>query len=85
MDYVDYVKLGQKICDYRNAKYLTQAELAKKIDVSTSYIGHIERGTRIPSVETFFKLCLALDADPGVLLSISVSAITPPLTHRQKK
>ena len=61
--------LGQKIRKQRYQKELTQAELAEKAGVSTSFIGHIERGSRILSLETFLRLCKALDTDPNTLLS----------------
>lgn len=33
-----------------------------------SFLGHIERGSRIMSLETFVSICGALDADAGELL-----------------
>ena len=35
--------------------------LAREIGVSTSFIGHIERGSRVPSVETLWRICQALE------------------------
>lgn len=33
-----------------------------------SFLGHIERGSRIMSLETFVNICGALEADAGELL-----------------
>ena len=38
-------------------------QLAEMVDVSCSFLGHIERGTRIASVETLARLCEALEMD----------------------
>lgn len=51
---INYVKF------YRKQRGLSQAELAKMIDVSRNTISSIERGEYIPSLETAFKLCEAL-------------------------
>ena len=49
---------------------LSQAELAEKIGVCTSFVGHIERGTRKLSVETLYALCKALDTSADFLIGI---------------
>ena len=60
---VDYKKIGQRIREQRKAKKLTMDQLAEMIDISFSYMGHIERGTRVASVETLARLCEALELD----------------------
>jgi DNA-binding XRE family transcriptional regulator len=42
----DYMKIGRNIKRYRHWNELTQEQLAELIGVSTSFVGHIERGTR---------------------------------------
>ena len=68
--------IAKRIKDIRMEKGMTQEELAEKIGVSASFLGHIERGTRIASLETLVKLCQALDTDPNYLLAASTSSIT---------
>lgn len=47
---------------------MTQKELAKKIDVSASYISGLCSGlTEGPSVEVLCRLCMALDVSPAYL------------------
>lgn len=47
---------------------ITQKELAKKTDVSTSYISGLCSGlTEGPSVEVLCRLCMALDVSPAYL------------------
>ncbi len=67
---MDYTPFGQRIRKIRRQHDLTQAELAEKAGLSTSFIGHIERGTRVLSMETFVQLCCILDTDPNTLLSV---------------
>ena len=43
---IDYVALGHRIKEARKAKDVTQEALASACSVSTSHIGHIERGSR---------------------------------------
>ena len=65
---MDYRSMGRRIQELRKQQGLTQQLLAERIGVSTSYIGHIERGTRVLSLETFASLCSALAVDPADLL-----------------
>lgn len=65
---LDYGRIGMRIRQARKAKKLTQGELAQQCGISTSFLGHIERGTRIMSLDTFVNLCEALDADAGEFL-----------------
>lgn len=62
---MDYVELGKRVRINRKKSGLTQEKLAELVDVSTSYIGHIERGTRKLSVDMLHRLCkvLGLSAD----------------------
>lgn len=65
---LDYGKIGMRIRQVRKVKGWSQSELAKKCGVSMSFLGHIERGTRIMSMETFASICEALDAGADELL-----------------
>lgn len=67
---MDYVQLGKRVRIRRTVLELTQAELAERIGVSTSFVGHIERGSRKLSVETLFDLCRALDVSADWLMGI---------------
>ncbi len=65
---LNYEKMGMRIRQVRKAKEMSQNELAKKCGISMSFLGHIERGTRIMSMETFVSICGALDAGADELL-----------------
>ncbi len=68
MKELEYEKVGMRIRQIRKAKGWSQDELAKKCGISMSFLGHIERGTRIMSLETFVSICAALDAAADELL-----------------
>lgn len=65
---LDYSKVGMRIRQVRKAKGWSQDELAKKCGISMSFLGHIERGTRIMSLDTFVNICAALGTDADELL-----------------
>lgn len=68
MQELDYYRIGQRIRQVRKAKGLSQGELAEKCGISMSFMGHIERGTRIMSLDTFVAVCDALGTKADELL-----------------
>ena len=44
--------IGKYIRQYRIEKKMRQEDLAEKTDLSPNYVGMIERGEKIPSLET---------------------------------
>ena len=70
---VDYEKLGVRVRQQRELNNLTQGELARKVGVTGSFIGHIERGEKKASVDTVVALCNALEVSPTLLLQDSLS------------
>ena len=69
MDSLNYGLIGQKIRRARQNLNLSQEQLAEACDLSASFLGHIERGTRKLSLETFAALCSVLNLTPDYLLS----------------
>ncbi len=65
--------LGKKIRRLRINNCLSQARLAEAVDVSTNYIGQIERGDRTPSLDTVIALCNALHASVDYVVSDDIS------------
>ena len=68
MQELDYTKMGLRIRQVRKAKGWSQEALAKKVGISMSFLGHIERGSRIMSMETFVGICEALGVGADELL-----------------
>ena len=67
---MDYVAMGKKIKIRRVIMELTQEQLAEKVWISTSFMGHIERGTRALSVDTLYNLCAALGVSADYLMGL---------------
>lgn len=51
---------GQILLDARKESGITQAELAKRINATRSYISRMENGAITPSVGTFYRIMNAL-------------------------
>lgn len=62
-----YTEIGDKMKAMRSALRMTQAQVAEKAGIDTSFYGQIERGVNIPSLKTFAAIAKALKTDPGDL------------------
>ena len=69
---MDYKDLGSRVRAARRKNGLTQEKLAEKVGISPSFLGHIERGTRVASLETLVALCNELQVTPEYLLAASL-------------
>lgn len=61
--------IGKNIRKFREIKKLRQEDLAEKTDLTTNYIGMIERGEKIPSLETFINILNSLGVSADMVLS----------------
>lgn len=64
-------KWGRRIRAYRKLKGYTQESFSKKIGISVSILGEIERGNRLPKQELLQKIAQALN--------ISMEELAPPI------
>lgn len=60
--------IGKNIRKYRQQKGLRQEDLAEKAGLSVNYIGMIERGDKIPALDTFIVIANALRVSADMLL-----------------
>ena len=67
-----YVFVGKRIKQNRIQLKMTQECLAEKSGISPSFLGHIELGTRKASLDTFVKICNALNVTPNDILIDSI-------------
>lgn len=65
---MNYELLGKRIREQRKQKKYTLEQLAEKLDVSTTFIGQIERAKGIPSLETLVKISNVLEISIDSLL-----------------
>ena len=65
---MDLVSIGKNIRKYRQQKGLRQEDLAEKAGLSVNYIGMIERGDKIPALDTFITIVNALGVSADMIL-----------------
>ncbi len=61
--------IGKNIRKYRLIKKLRQEDLAEKTGLSANYVGMVERGEKIPSLETFVNIVNALGISADMVLT----------------
>ncbi|MBO8169310.1 MAG: helix-turn-helix transcriptional regulator [Thermoanaerobacteraceae bacterium] len=62
------MSLGKKITKLREQQNMTMTELAKKAQISVSYLNDIEKGRSNPSLDTLRSIAEALKVSPGYFL-----------------
>ena len=65
---MDKLALGKKLREARLRKGYTQEVLAEKAEIGAMYLGEIERGGKMPSLNIFIKLVEALDISADYIL-----------------
>lgn len=65
---MDKAALGKRLRDIRQKKGYTQYALADRSGIGNVYLGEIERGLKMPSLNIFIKLIDALDVSADYLL-----------------
>lgn len=65
---MDGKAVGRRIKEAREKRHLTQEELAARIDISPTHVSAIERGTKIPRLDTFVAIANALEVSGDALL-----------------
>ena len=60
--------IGKQIRKYRESKGWRQEDFAEKLGLSVTYIGMIERGEKVPKLETFIKIANVLSVSADLLL-----------------
>ena len=70
---MDKLTMGDRIKEARKNQRLTQEQLAERLDISVEFVGQIERGLKLPSMQVFIKLAETLNVSADYLLRDSVS------------
>ena len=64
---VQYNSIGKNIRRFRTEKKMRQENLAERAGLSTNYIGMVERGEKIPSLESFIGIVNALGVSADMI------------------
>ena len=58
---LDAEKVGETIRFFRKKKRMSQEVLSGLADIGRSHLSAMERGERKPTLETLYRICLAMD------------------------
>lgn len=75
---VNYRLIGAKIKCFRKKRGFSQEALSEMVACCPAHISHIERGTRIMSMETFVRLANVLQVSTDELLVDTLKGIDAP-------
>ena len=56
-------RLGEKIREIRKSKNLSQEHVAFSAEISSTFLGQVERGNKKPTIDTLVKISKALDVE----------------------
>ena len=86
---MDLKAVGQRIKSAREAKNLTQEELAALVNLSPTHVSVIDRGLKVTKLDTFVAIANALDVSADTLLidvvAHSVTGVTNELAEKIEK
>ena len=71
---MDLSAIGKRIRKYREAKGWRQEDFAEKVGLSVTYTGMIERGEKVPKLETFITIANVLGVSSDQLLADVLSS-----------
>lgn len=66
---LDAKVVGHVIRKFREKKKLSQELVSGFASIGRTHLSAIERGERKPTLETFFKICDAMDTKPSTLMT----------------
>lgn len=78
---MDLKAVGQRIKEAREAKGLTQEDLAAIVELSPTHVSVIERGLKVAKLDTFVAIANALDVSADSLLIDVVTQSTNGVTN----
>ena len=65
------IMIGGRIDRLRNARGYSIEDLAERADLNKNTVNRVMKGIGKPNLDTFFKLCQALDVTPNDLMDIT--------------
>ncbi|KGO13819.1 DNA-binding protein [Clostridium botulinum] len=61
--------------NYRKKNFISQNKLAKKANISQSYLSAVERGLKSPTSRTLYKIAEELDVCPRLLIRCTIECV----------
>jgi transcriptional regulator with XRE-family HTH domain len=81
---IAYLELRRALKDLREAKHLTQAQLARKLSVPQRFVSKFETGERRLDVIETDQICQALETSTTQLLSIRTKRLKHAIKNNPK-
>lgn len=72
----DKKAIGERIKEYRVARGLTQSDLANKANITRIALGNYERGQRIPTIDIFARIAMALNVSIDELMGYTPNPLS---------
>lgn len=66
---MDYKSIGRNIRQCREAQGITREKLAEMTELSVSYMSALERGEKLPKLDTFIRIANTLQVPSDTLLA----------------
>jgi transcriptional regulator with XRE-family HTH domain len=60
---------GHALREFRRSKKITQENLALEAGLARNFVSLLERGERLPSLQTVFRLCEVMGVKPDALVA----------------
>ena len=60
--------VAARIKYFRHLRSMSQEELALRANINPAYYGQVERGLKCPTIDTLYKIALALEVSPAEFL-----------------
>lgn len=67
-------EIGKRIRKYREARGISQIQLAEKLGINNNRISNWEQGINRPDADILADICRALDISPSELLDVHLSS-----------
>ena len=69
---MEKLSVGNRIREVRKARRFTQEQLAEMANMSTGFLGEVEREEKLPVLEIFVSIAIALDISTDYILRDTV-------------
>ena len=76
--------LGQRVRELRKQRRLSQAVLGERSELSGKFIGEVERGEKSISIDSLYKVAVALRVPLSVLTDVGTSRRSVPTEDAEK-
>ena len=70
-------QIGKRIRKYREARGISQVQLAEKLGISNNRVSNWEQGLNRPDADILADICRALEVSPSELLDVRLSSDEP--------